>query len=146
MGVRTRQRECALMLGACVVAVFSWLASAQVAEGAEPPPSVSLGEGHIGRFLWAAQVEAPEIRGEKGICLSVFTLGPTPTRTAEGNDVTQCGSISSTTPMVESFTGGRRHKRRTARAYAGSFCIKRFIAYGASGAVVVDSGHLECFG
>lgn len=99
--------------GMCVLCLALNPASA---EGVASLPYVPLTQGHIGRYEWAAELEAPEDSGERArgaICLSLVMFEPTSAHTAEGNEVAQCGVLQPTAPMIEAFRGGKRGKPRT---------------------------------
>jgi len=96
-----------------LVSVASLCAASAAAQ--EVTPQILLGSGHMGRYEWAVEVEAPEDENELrqgAICLSVIMLEPTSAHTAEGNEVAQCGVLEPQTPMIEIYDGGARRKPR----------------------------------
>jgi hypothetical protein len=85
----------------------------------QPPQSVQLGGGAMGRFAWGAAIEQPEGQAEReagSICLSVGMFEPIGAHRAEGSEVTSCGPPPDPQPMVEILVGGRKGKWRTALA------------------------------
>lgn len=101
------------------VLFVSLMAAHGSAQAGEAPASVQLGDGHIGRYLWASRIEAPEDESEQSqgvICLAIAFFEPTSAYTGEGSDVAQCDPLVDSVPMIEAFTGGKPGKRRTAVA------------------------------
>ncbi len=87
---------------------------------AERTASVALGEGQIGRFWWSASIESPEDASERrqgAVCLSITMLEPPiGMHRGGGSEVATCGLLMAGEPLIETYTGGLRGRRRTAVA------------------------------
>jgi len=93
----------------------SFVGRAGAESEAEKVPVAELANGMIGADQWRASAMAPEEvqeRKEGNVCLSIFFLEVWPQQErAEGNEVAQCGELSTHETMFESYTKHRRHRR-----------------------------------
>jgi hypothetical protein len=102
--------------GLFIAVLFQISACVGIAQAAEPATSFSLSEGHIGRYWWGSQVEAPGEGvdlGYRAICLSITLLEPTSRYSAEGSESAECGPLAADEPMIQIMAGGKKGKRRT---------------------------------
>jgi hypothetical protein len=113
------QRIALSSLGVLLAAAGVVLSCCCTAGASGESVAVSLGQGHIGRYEWAADLEAPEDEGERergDVCLGLSMLEPTSAHSAEGNEVAQCGQVTRSMPMIEGIRGGSGSRVRTVLA------------------------------
>jgi hypothetical protein len=101
------------------VVVVSFACADGFAAAAGGTPAVALRSGHIGRYEWWADLEAPESEAERGngeVCLAISMLEPLPGHRAEGNEVAGCGNPPGRQPVIEYLKGGSGERVRTVLA------------------------------
>jgi hypothetical protein len=96
----------------CALAVLCLLFYGTGEAGALAPKSVSLGEGHLGRYFWSTKLEAPEFPGERKagyVCLSITMSEPE----EGGSNVANCGPLRQDEVFLEMYRGGRKGRYRS---------------------------------